>query len=764
MVSIHSLGENRVIRKVIRIRNVARFEDCLPPGNVELRPMTVIYSDNGRGKTVLSAILRSLKTGDGRVIEERRTLGAPGTPEVLLRLDSQNATYSSGQWDTTLTDLEVFDRTFVYENVCSGTDVDSDHRKGLYAFTIGQDGVKLMNQVEALAAKIRDVRLGDAEKEVRRFSGSMRVDDFLALATPEDVDKQIADQEREVDTLEQAEAVARVLPLDPLSLPTVEIDEVRAVLQQSLEELSNDAKKRVREHVSTHLGPSGEEWLHTGVGFAGETCPFCGQSLAGIELVSAYRVYFSDSYGELKETIAREIARLSHELSVGADVLDCVQRNVTNGAFWSKQVGCVAPSISAKSILEAFEAFKAAIVASLERKARAPLTPVDLEADVNTTWTGLQEVMTLADSYNLEVSRFNEQISLLKKKAATKSLDTARVEREALKLTKTRSTPEAKAACESLTRLRTLKSELEEQKSGLREKLDAHTNAVFEKYQKAIDRLLVQFGVEFSIRGFRTSFAGGTPRSEYEIEINDKSVPLSAPSSGAAAACFRNTLSEGDKASLAFAFFLARLQEDPDLGSKVIVLDDPISSLDANRRSNTAHQIVELARLCCQVIVLTHDPHFARELGTRFGTDTKFLGIMRSAGHQSTLSEWDVTKATRSQYLKDHFTLLDYVVDCKGEVMAVVRAIRPLVEENLRMRFPSELSGKAMLGEIVGAIASARQGDTLYGLTACLKELTDINDFSKKYHHGESSYQGPPPSDQELRSYSERALTFVRGA
>ena len=54
---------------------------------------------------------------------------------------------------------------------------------------------------------------------------------------------------------------------------------------------------------------------------------------------------------------------------------------------------------------------------------------------------------------------------------------------------------------------------------------------------------------------------------------------------------FRNTLSAGDKSTLALALFLAKLNADPALNETIVVLDDPFTSLDSFRRQFTAIEI-----------------------------------------------------------------------------------------------------------------------------------------------------------------------------
>jgi ABC-type transport system involved in cytochrome c biogenesis ATPase subunit len=73
-------------------------------------------------------------------------------------------------------------------------------------------------------------------------------------------------------------------------------------------------------------------------------------------------------------------------------------------------------------------------------------------------------------------------------------------------------------------------------------------------------------------------------------------------------------LSSGEQTALATAFFLAELQVSS--GRSAIILDDPVSSLDHQRREHLAERLVEEARRR-QVVVLTHDLVFVSYLKER---------------------------------------------------------------------------------------------------------------------------------------------------
>jgi uncharacterized protein YhaN len=53
-----------MINRILQIKNVGKFVNFSSKGDIEFRKMTLVFGENGRGKTMLAAILRSLGTGD----------------------------------------------------------------------------------------------------------------------------------------------------------------------------------------------------------------------------------------------------------------------------------------------------------------------------------------------------------------------------------------------------------------------------------------------------------------------------------------------------------------------------------------------------------------------------------------------------------------------------------------------------------------------------------------------------------------------------
>ena len=87
---------------------MGKFRACKPAGDIELRSLTLIYTEKGRGKTLYD-IFRSLRSGEAAYIRSRATLGPTATPTVNIRLDGSNSSFDGTTWSTTPPELRIFD-------------------------------------------------------------------------------------------------------------------------------------------------------------------------------------------------------------------------------------------------------------------------------------------------------------------------------------------------------------------------------------------------------------------------------------------------------------------------------------------------------------------------------------------------------------------------------------------------------------------------------------------------------------------------------
>ena len=73
-----------MIDRIQLIRNIGQFDSVSAGGQIPLKKLTLVCAENGRGKTALAAVLRSLGSGDPVPIIERQRLAAANPPHVVL--------------------------------------------------------------------------------------------------------------------------------------------------------------------------------------------------------------------------------------------------------------------------------------------------------------------------------------------------------------------------------------------------------------------------------------------------------------------------------------------------------------------------------------------------------------------------------------------------------------------------------------------------------------------------------------------------------
>jgi wobble nucleotide-excising tRNase len=127
-----------MIRKILKLQNVGLLQDATQNGAVELAQVTAVYSDNGRGKSTLAAVLRACQLGDAGRLHARKTIDATSAPAVKLLLPTGNhIEFTTNSWTAALPDIVIFDSEFVEQNVYSGFEVRADQRQSLLEFALG---------------------------------------------------------------------------------------------------------------------------------------------------------------------------------------------------------------------------------------------------------------------------------------------------------------------------------------------------------------------------------------------------------------------------------------------------------------------------------------------------------------------------------------------------------------------------------------------------------------------------------------------------
>lgn len=754
-----------MLKKVITIKNVGRFENYRAAGDVTLKRYNLVFAENGLGKTTLCAILRSAQGGEAAQVLGRKTLGSQGGPEIDLLLEAGNASFTAGTWTATLPQVAIFDAAFVSENVFSGDVVDIDHRRSLYRVIVGREGVALAQQIEELDAATRakstEIREKAAAVQALAPQG-MTAETFAGLPQDPGIDERIASAERDLAALRQANQIRTRAGLSNLALPALP-NGFEALLSKTIEGIAADAGQRVADQIATHgMHARGEAWISEGVGFIREDrCPFCSQGVGDVSaLVDAYKAYFSGAYNDLR----RQISTLRQQVdsSLGDRQIAAIERTLdqNNAAieFWSAYAELTPPPLTADAAPgESLRVLRESALTLLDRKAAAPLEAVTLDAAYTAALGAIMSSEVVA-AYNRTVTAANAAITARKAATGAADLTTAEATLSRLKATKARHELESVEACEAWYIARAEKAAIEERKEAIRAELDGYTRTVMGRYENTINTLLDDFNSGFRITETGHGYPGGVASSTYQILINNTRVELGDAGTPLDRPSFRNTLSAGDKSVLALAFFLAQLEHDPDRARKIVVFDDPFNSQDGFRKDCTIQKIRKCGETCAQVIVFSHDPFFLKRIWDRLRdpAERKCLALERLGLRATTLVPWDIERATQDGYNADRQTLLNYYHERRGGPRDVVQKIRPVLETYCRNLGGGILLEGDTLGTIVTKIRAAGTNHQLYPITDVLDEL---NDYTKRYHHGENPHAAIEPiSDQELQGYVKRTL------
>ena len=298
------------------------------------------------------------------------------------------------------------------------------------------------------------------------------------------------------------------------------------------------------------------------------------------------------------------------------------------------------------------------------------------------------------------------------------------------------------------------KQDLEANRAKKKDELDSYDETIFREWEVAINRYLTAFGAGFRFVEAKKNYQGRVPQCQYGIAFEGGTISIGGKEQTGTPS-FKTVMSTGDKSTLALAFFLAQLDRDPDLECKIVVFDDPFTSLDEFRREFTAKCVARLAKRASQVIVFSHDKHFLKTSYDRnVGDDPVTLQLSVSKNNVN-LENWDMVREVKEGYLRDHMLLVEFSEGLTNDARAMRTLMRPLLEKYIRYRFPNQIADDKWLGDMIGVIRK----DANHPLTAVLQELEDINDYTAPFHHDPNAAFDA----DEVRAHVERTLAIVGG-
>ena len=755
------------------LRNIGQFDSVDAGAAIELGGLVLIYAENGRGKTTLAAVLRSLATGDPLPISERHRFGAAHPPHVVVDCDGNmpRAMFQNHAWDHTLPQLAVFDDVFIDENVCSGLAIEVKHRQNLHELVLGAPGVALSKRLQASVSKIEEhnralrEKVGSIPDTVRQ---GFNVDAFCDLPEFANIDIEVEATQRALAAARERDAVASTPLFESFFLPSFDTEAIDRVLGRGLPELDAEAEATVRAHFDT-LGSDGEQWVSEGMQFLTllpnqESCPFCAQALAHSSLLAHYRAYFSAGYKTHKRTMADALATVRREHS--GDIMAAFERSVRVAGerrqFWSRFCDIPEVLIDTAAVARDWNAARGGVLKALTVKLSAPLESQELSGDVRNAIVRHEAQRQRIAALSATLGAANQHVQVAQEQAAGADPKLVATDLARLRATKVRYSPDIAPLCDAYLAEKADKTRTEAERNAAKADMDEYRNNVFPRSQTAINVYLRRFNAGFRLDSVQSAIRRGGAVCTYSVVINDTAVPIADGSTRQGEASFRSTLSSGDRNTLALAFFFASLDQGSDLDNKIVVIDDPISSLDDHRALTTVQEIRRLAGLAGQLIVLSHDKRFLCRVW-QGATQPVALEIVRD-GEGSTLRSWNVRKDSITEHDRRDSQLRSYVARGDGDQREVARSLRPHLEAFLRVARPKNFPPGTLLGPFLNLCKQSvgRPQEILDGTTT--DELARLVEYANRFHHDTNpAWETEVINDTELRNFVEGVLAFARG-
>ncbi len=758
------------------LRNIGQFDSVSSGASLPLSRLTVIYAENGRGKTTLSAIFRSLATGDPIPIAERHRLAAANAPHAIIECDGglQPATFQNNAWTRTLPELAVFDDVFVDANVYSGLVVATGHRQNLHELILGAQGVALSQQVQAQVDRVEEhngqLRTLEAEIPVAE-RGGLTVDQFCTLAHQPNVDDEIVTVERQLAAAQEQDPVRLTEAFAALSLPALDITAIERVLGTDLPHLDAAAAARVQSHL-TGAGPGAEAWISEGMqrvrqddaGVPAGPCPFCASDLASSPVFAHYRAYFSEGYRQLKRAVSDTATALTR--THGADVPASFERDVRVAVerrqFWSRFGEMPQVNVNTAAIALAWKSAREALAAALAAKQAAPLEALTLSDAARNAAAAYEAHRLQIAALSGDLQRANETILLVKEQAASGNAGVLQADLRRLKATKARHSPEISAKCDAYLREKAAKGRTEALRETARSALNQHRTGAFPGFEASINTYLQRFNAGFRLGQVSAANTRSGPTCTYNVLINNQPVAVAGGDQTPGRPGFRNTLSAGDRNTLALAFFFASLDGDPGLVSKIVVIDDPVSSLDEHRSLMTVQEIRRLAQRVGQVIVLSHSKPFLCKIWEGTDRTQRAAVVVARDASGSMLAAWNVDQDSVTEHDRRHGVLREYLQSGGTNAREVAESIRPVLEAFLRVASPEHFPSGSLLGQFRDK-CRRNVGTPQQILDAALvNELHDLTEYANRFHHDTNTAEATEIiNDGELTGFVDRALKFA---
>ena len=586
------------IKKITRLNHPGVLRDFRWPTN-GLSPFAdynLIYGPNGSGKTTISSIFRNLEKRQSPHLNVKAELNMGG--HRVSGDDFPNQSNLS---------IRVFNREFISENVSSAS-----REKGMpLILFLGEESTEKQNELEDLRNQKSRVNteLGLAANDLKRVSRKLDQHSIERAKIIKDkllryesaqfrnydkrnylsaAEQMVCDENAEGQILDPSETV-RLYNLLEENLKTIIPEVTKPDYSNSsiLKQAKNILDKTVMSSALRSLEKDNELSKWVGIGMSmykkrnSKACLFCEQPIPK-ERLEKLEGRFSDEYDQF----VREIRKLITQLEGNKKEIDKI-RLPQKSDFYDEFIHDFDLARTAyRTSRQELNNFLDKLIQKLEGKETQPFRKTKLEIEapdsLNCATESLNEIIT---NHNYAHGNFQ----------ARKTEAITRLESSLILETH-----------DELQSLVTEKTRLEIEAGNLKTKLEDLTTAIDQ-----LEKTIIEFRTP--AEELNTELHRYLGHDELRLEAKETGYCLMRKQGVA------GDISEGEKTALALLYFLKTLKhKEFKLEEGIVVLDDPVSSLDSNALYLAFGYIKERTKSVGQLFVLTHNFAFFRQVKNWF--------------------------------------------------------------------------------------------------------------------------------------------------
>ena len=586
------------IERISKIKNHRIFHefawgDSLP----DFGEKNLFYGWNGTGKSTLSNLFRS--------IEKRSPISEGEIEFVIFGKKVDGANLSTIQ---ELPQVRVFNKDFVADNVFTS------HGAVAPIFFLGEESIEKQNQVEKLNADLVHAKNERREKEIEKQRSERALDDYKKdrakfikdlLSSSggnnsyNNYDKRLY-QGKCDELLELSDAEQKTKILDELALNAQKKKKDASQLEKlavvdfnypDIHRLTDQVVTLLRKTVISSVIEAlknNEElaiWVKDGLEKhkkdRSKDCLFCGQSLPDGR-IQELEGHFNDEYNAFIEEIERQTTNVKSAINI---LSTCTLPNRLEIYDHLKNEYDVKFQDFSKE-RDRIDKYLNSLLAALKDKVQKPFQSIERGFDIVGSNTNvISDLNAVIRKHNQETDDFQSAIS-----AARTAIEESLVAQSLMEYQQKKDDVDAAAAAIQTVsdKIIALGTEIHKIEKDIKE------------HCRPADELNNDI----------CSYLG---RNELTFEIQGKGYQICRNGRPA------TDLSEGEKTAIAFLYFLKSLGDKSfSLEDGIVVIDDPVSSLDSNALFHAFGFMKDRTKDAGQLFILTHSHPFFRQVKNWF--------------------------------------------------------------------------------------------------------------------------------------------------